>query len=89
MAIAAKAPTTEEQLTEVKPKTKKAAKSEKVDLSKASPEMVAKLKQEYAELRMALITGKEKNTAKLNKIKKDIARVMTKIKFNEIVKQDE
>jgi ribosomal protein L29 len=91
MAISAKAPTTEELVTELKPKAKKAKKAEAptLDLEKVSVEMITKLKKEYVELRMALMTGKEKNTSKLKALRKDIARGLTRIKFNEIVKQDE
>lgn len=89
MAIAAKQPKQDVVIEEAEvvsePKKGKGpkAKATKAEAKKSyTAADVQELQKNYAELQMKVVTGNEKNTAELRKMRKEIARALTYLNTN-------
>jgi ribosomal protein L29 len=83
MAIAAKAPKKEVAIVDAEPKKPEASKAAKAETKKAyTLADVKTVQKEYAELQMKVVTGNEKNSSQLKKMRKEIARGLTYLNTN-------
>jgi ribosomal protein L29 len=81
--MAAKKTTTTEKAVEKPKKT-----STELDLAKVTPEMIKKLKQEYAQAKLDVFTGKQKNTSLLKQQRRDIAKAITHLTFKQSINNE-
>lgn len=74
-----------------KPEDSKATKSakpkQKFDATKVTAEELAKMKKDYAELRLNVNLGKEQNQSKVKELRRNIARALTHLNSKQETKE--